>query len=130
MNPLWILAIAVGLFFTKDCQDFMKEADEDFKKKKKLEAIKAKRELKRLAKEVKWNGYMVLEGHYPADKKDKPPEYTFSAKKLDVEDIYLLKSYTENGITVYPVVNLKGSLNPIYIDKKDYELLKELRTLP
>ncbi len=128
MNPLLIVVGIACLFFTDDFQEFMKGSNEALVKEKEEEEKNIKKNLRKKAVFIKSKGEIVLRGQFPQERKDKPVEYAFGAKRFEIDDLYLLKSYTEDGITVYPIVELSGSLHPIYIDKKDYALLKEIRS--
>jgi hypothetical protein len=129
MNPLFlVIGVAACLFFSRDFEEYMEEHNSEFKNKKEEEARKVKEALKADALAIKSKDEIVLRGQFPQERKDKPVEYAFGAKRFDLDDLYMLKSYTEDGITVYPIVELSGSLHPIYIDEKDYTLLKEIQS--
>ncbi len=128
MNPLLIVVGIACLIFTKDFQDFMKDSNDNLKEEKDKEEKNLKKALHSKAIFIKSKGEIVLRGQFPQERKDKPIEYAFGAKRFELDDLYVLKSYTEDGVTVYPIVELSGSLHPIYIDKKDYILLKEIQS--
>lgn len=128
MNP-WLIILGVAwLISTKDFQEFMKDSNDNLKEERAKEEENAKRMQRKKVISIKSKGEIVLRGQFPQERKDKPVEYAFGARKFDLNELHLLESYTDNCVTVYPVVELTGSLHPIYIDEKDYILLKEIQS--